>query len=111
MKLFKNFKPNIIEQKGMNINSAVRSFISGKPFILQSSKEYKFHGYTLGINSDTAFLYSIENYKRGKNKNDKKVKITYYLISIKVFEVLNLCVEQKHRYFVIKPYKEWKKKN
>lgn len=106
MKLYKKFNPSVAEYKNQSINSALASFKSSHRmgFGMISGKNYSFTGYGSGIKTEYAYLHSIQVLKRGKYKNMKKVYITYYVIPMKLIEVLGLVVEQKSRYFTIKPY-------
>lgn len=104
MKLFKKFIPNVAVYKNMTINSAFESFKSSKRISLSSitGKFFEFSGYGSGINIEYAYLYSIQTYKRGKKyKYHKEVHITYYVIPMKLIEILNLKVIQKKRHFII----------
>ncbi len=104
MKLFKNFTPNVAVYKNMTIDSAFESFKNSKKISLGSilSKSFEFSGYAGGLKSEYVYLYSIQNYKRGKKyKYSKEVHITYYVIPIKLIEILNLKVIQKKRHFII----------
>lgn len=104
MKLFKKFTSNVAVYKNMTINSAFESFKNSKRISLGSilGKSFEFSGYASGFKEEYAYLYSIQTYKRGKKyKYHKEVHITYYVIPMKLIEILNLKVIQKKRHFVI----------
>ncbi|QIG63365.1 hypothetical protein DAC16_132 [Bacteroides phage DAC16] len=104
MKLFKKFTPNVAVYKNMTINSAFESFKNSKRINLGSilGKSFEFSGYASGLKEEYAYLYSIQTYKRGKKyKYHKEVHITYYVIPMKLIEILNLKVIQKKRHFII----------
>lgn len=107
MKLFKKFTPNVAVYKNMTINSAFESFKNTKKLsfgsLLGRGESFGFSGYASGINLEYTYLYSIQTYKRGKKyKYNKEVHITYYVVPIKLIEILGLKVVQKRRYFIIK---------
>lgn len=104
MKLFKKFTPNVAVYRNMTINSAFENFKNSKRLNLGSilGKSFEFSGYASGFKEEYAYLYSIQTYKRGKKyKYHKEVHITYYVIPMKLIEMLNLKVIQKKRHFVI----------
>ncbi|QIG63630.1 hypothetical protein DAC20_138 [Bacteroides phage DAC20] len=104
MKLFKKFTPNVAVYRNMTINSAFENFKNSKGLSLGfiTGKFFEFSGYGSGIHTEYAYLYSIQTYKRGKKyKYHKEVHITYYVIPMKLIEILNLKVIQKKRHFII----------